>query len=193
MKKYRLKKNLPYAKAGEIFDDQYEDGILTFYHQNKTIDIYKKNIDNFDEWFEEVKETETFEVPDEYYIPIIYADKIGITTLKIGNDTVVHQPLYINSQSVGLAFKTEEEAERHIKYLKAKAIIKQDTNGFKPNWNNENESKYYGYWDSKDNKPYWYVLGVNKVSDIFFKSSEDIKESFAKHPEEWKTYLTYDQ
>ena len=28
---------------------------------------------------------------------------------------------------------------------------------------------------------------------IYFKSEEDIKESFEKHPEEWKTYLTYEQ
>ena len=44
-----------------------------------------------------------------------------------------------NIKDLGLLFKTEEETERHINYLKAKEIIKQDTKGFKPNWNNEGE------------------------------------------------------
>lgn len=30
-------------------------------------------------------------------------------------------------------------------------------------------------------------------SKIFFKTEEDIKESFKKHPKEWKVYLTYEQ
>ena len=60
--KYRLKKNLPTLKAGAIFSDEDneemswgrnlhytdEDGILYRF--------YTENIDNFDEWFEEVKE-----------------------------------------------------------------------------------------------------------------------------------------
>ena len=32
-----------------------------------------------------------------------------------------------------------------------------------------------------------------KNSEIYFQSEEDIKESFEKYPEEWKTYLTYEQ
>lgn len=196
MKRYKLLKDLPFAKSGTVFTrntfkskdglsdyDYLETRILLDGNQDETVFGIKRNyfVNNFDEWFEEVR---TF---GEYYY-VIDVGHVGY--LEDGNyrpnDT-------LGRIEIGNIFKTQEEAEKYLKYLKAKEVIKQDTKGFKPNWNNENESKYYGYWDSKDNKPYWYVLGVNKVSDIFFKSSEDIKESFAKHPEEWKTYLTYEQ
>lgn len=77
--KYRLKKDLPTLKAGAIFSDEDneemswgrnlhhsdEDGVLYRFYTDK--------IDNFDEWFEEVKEPEwvrkqikriEFRVPD---------------------------------------------------------------------------------------------------------------------------------
>ena len=34
---------------------------------------------------------------------------------------------------------------------------------------------------------------MEKEPTIMFKSQNDIEESFKKHPEEWKTYLTYEQ
>ena len=199
MIKYRLKKNLPCAKAGEIFREDFDkndNNNVYLYQESYGIKQHKiclEDIDNFDEWFEEVEKPKTFEVPDEYYIPIIYADKIGITTSKISNDTVVHQPLYLNSSSVGLAFETEEEAEKYIKYLKVKAIIKEDTKGFKPDWKNSNEAKYYGVWNFDREKTEYFAWDMYKSSDIFFKSIADIEESFKKHPEEWRVYLTYEQ
>lgn len=36
-----------------------------------------------------------------------------------------------------------------------------------------------------------YTYG-DKQSDIYFKSEKDIKESFKKHPEEWKVYLFHE-
>ena len=38
-----------------------------------------------------------------------------------------------------------------------------------------------------------YESGAFKEPLIFFKSVKDIKESFEKHPNEWRTYLTYEQ
>ena len=39
----------------------------------------------------------------------------------------------------------------------------------------------------------YFSWGMYKGLDIYFKSKEDIKESFKKHPKEWKAYLTYEQ
>lgn len=182
MKRYKLLKDLPFAKAGEIFDDQYEDGILTFYHQNRTIDIYKTDIENFEEWFEEVR---TF---GEYYY-VIDVGHVGY--LEDGNyrpnDT-------LGRVKIGNIFETREKAEKYLEYLKAKAIIKQDTKGFKPDWNNEDENRYRGCWDLKEDTTIWmYESGAFREPLIFFKSVKDIKESFEKHPNEWRTYLTYEQ
>ena len=76
----------------------------------------------------------------------------------------------------------------------AKEIIKQDTKGFKPEWNNNGKGRYCGFWDFDDNKPNWkYGLNTPKEPNIYFKSRKDILESFEKHLTEWKTYLTYEQ
>lgn len=197
MRQYKLLKDLPTIEAGRIFEETKGSlgGTLLYatgFCSSFTID--KDGIKNFDEWFEEVHEEAS--EPKKYYY-LSYAGAIieceYIPGIEPKGSIIAEEQLIENLKAIGNYFETREEAEKYLKYLKAKVIIKQDTNGFRPNWNNENESKYYGYWDSKDNKPYWYVLGINKVSDIFFKSSEDIKESFKKHPEEWKIYLTYEQ
>lgn len=93
---------------------------------------------------------------------------------------------------MGNYFETYLEAEAYIDYLLAKEVIKEDTKGFEPNWTDEVENRYRGCWDFKKGITSWvYEFGAFKEPLIFFKSVKDIKESFKKHPKEWKTYLTY--
>lgn len=94
---------------------------------------------------------------------------------------------------IGNHFETYEETERHIDYLLAKEVIKEDTKGFKPNWQNAYEQKYYGEWDFNDRAPHIGLSTNFKKPQIYFKTVEDLRESFEKHPKEWKTYLTYEQ
>ncbi len=96
-------------------------------------------------------------------------------------------------KEIGNHFETTKETQECIAYLKARAIIKQDAKGFKPDWNNKDEAKYYGCWNYSHNKPNSTFNYQLEKTTIYFKSEEDIEESFAKHPEEWKTYLTYNQ
>lgn len=94
---------------------------------------------------------------------------------------------------IGNHFETKEETEAYLTYLEAKAIIKQDTKGFKPDWNDEEEDKFFGYWDFKQEKVDYSLVFYIKRADIYFKTLKDIKESLEKHPIEWKTYLAYEQ
>lgn len=199
MKRYKLLKNLPFAKAGTIFRrisfkskdglsdyDYLETNILLDGNQDETVFSIKRNyfINNFDEWFEEVKE------PEQIY----YVDNLGGYVSKIDkNQFAIFPALIANLKSIGNYFETEEEAEKYLEYLKAKAVIKQDTKGFKPDWNNDDENKYLGFWDLDEDKLDWLPRNIFIEATIYFKSREDIEESFNKHPEEWKTYLTYEQ
>lgn len=183
MKRYKLLKDLPFAKAGEEFS-LHRGGIrdcITLYKNDEEVYQFKvgKNVSGmFDEWFKEV---------EQYFI---------INMLKATVEELVvmcHEQGFIeNMKSLGLLFETEQEAEKYLEYLKAKEVIKQDTKGFKPNWKNC-ENKYYGYWNSGKDSLGYLVSYITKYSDICFKTEEDIEESFEKHPEEWKTYLTYEQ
>lgn len=194
MKRYKLLKDLPFAKAGDILslERSQEYGYFKLCKDRsnpRSIELYEGIvegfIDNFDEWFEEIKEPKIFFTID------IYKSKFkemntdyysGWSALEVKN-----------IKDLGLLFKTKEEIDKFIAYLKAKAIIKQDTKGFKPNWNNEGEKKFFGSWNFQRKEAYWDYEYINKYVEIYFKTNEDIEESFEKHSEEWKTYLTYEQ
>ena len=195
MIKYRLKKNLPCAKAGEIFREDFDkndNNNVYLYQESYGIKQHKiclEDIDNFDEWFEEVEE------PKQYF---------SINLLKATVEEVMnihHSDWAIeNMKNIGMLFESKSQAEKYLEYLKAKAVIKQDTKGFKPDWTNNSEIKYFGYLHFekiefgiavKENK--FGRERMNKTTTIYFQSEEDIKDSLEKHPEEWRVYLTYEQ
>lgn len=184
MKRYKLLKDLPFAKAGEIFKEMHDDEAIVLAPENwdqHRQSIYIDEIENLDEWFEEVGEPEWV-----YYINEFGGD---VNSVRVADIPGVRA----NLKSTGNYFKTREEAEKYLEYLKAKAIIKQDAKGFKPDWGDKRQDKYHGEWDYIYNKPYCQVDWTLRGDIICFESSEAVKESFEKHPEEWKTYLTYEQ
>lgn len=184
MKKYKLLKDLPFAKAGEEFS-LHRGGIrdcITLYKNDEEVYQFKvgKNVSEmFDEWFKEV---------EQYFI---------INMLKATVEELVvmcHEQGFIeNMKSLGLLFETEQEAEEYLEYLKAKEVIRQDAKGFKPDWLDSDQVKYSGYWHLLTSRIDYVWELTHKGSEIYFKSEEDINESFEKHSEEWKTYLTYNQ
>ena len=186
-KKYRLLKDLPTIEAGRIFEETKGSlgGTLLYatgFCSDFTID--KDGIENFDEWFEEVKE------PEQIY----YVDNLGGYVSKLEERQITSFPALIaNLKSIGNYFETREEAEKYLRYLKAKEVIKQDTKGFKPDWNDENDRKYCGFWDITKKEFEYMCINTLQSDSIYFNIADDIVESFEKHPEEWKTYLTYEQ
>ena len=185
MKRYKLLKDLPFAKAGgELYLKFSEDSefFLVYKGTDKTYtaELNPEFIDNFDEWFEEI--------PKCYF-------SINEFRKEVQKVIVGYHPNWVieNLKSIGLLFETEEEVENYLAYLKAKEVIKQDTKAFKPDWGKSSEIKYCGEWNFKYNKPTIRSATFIKSTTLFFGSIEDIKESFKKHPEEWKTYLTYEQ
>lgn len=191
MKKYKLLKDLPFAKAGDILslERSQEYGYFKLCKDRsnpRSIELYEGIvegfIDNFDEWFEEVEELKTF-----FLINNVLSEVVE-HNIKYYKDWQIE-----NLKSVGNYFETREEAEKYLEYLKAKAVIKQDAKGFKPDWKNPSQKRFFGYYNLIDKKLCYFNAGENMESKIYFGSKEDIKESFKKHPEEWKTYLTYEQ
>lgn len=190
MKRYILKKDLPFAKAGEEME-MWSDGTIAFTNHPDFPRFNKKDVRMFPLWFEEIKEPE---LPKEFFcIDINKVIGYDYSYFSMNKNTIQEYIRFIEQyKSVGNYFETKEEAEKYLEYLKAKEVIKQDTKGFKPNWKNC-ENKYYGYWNSGKDSLGYLVSYITKYSDICFKTEENIEESFEKHPDEWKTYLTYEQ
>lgn len=205
MKRYKLLKDLPTFKAGDEFFIGESGNLIAGTPENpKTVRVgditptevnlmayAKETLEQFPniltDWFEEI--------PRIYY---------SVNELGGINDSVFTygtSPLGIKAsdvikglKSVGNYFETKEEAEKYLAYLKAKAIIKQDTKGFKPNWSNGYNYVYFGNWDNENNQPFLdSSLAIPKYTTIYFGNHKDLRESFKKHPKEWETYLKYEQ
>lgn len=91
--------------------------------------------------------------------------------------------------SVGLSFETEEQCEAWIKRAQAEQILRRDAKGFKPDWDDATQCKYYVTYDTADNKLlccWGYVVIYNA---IYFATLEDAQSSIKTHAREWKTYL----
>ena len=203
MKRYKLLKDLPTFKAGEEFFISESGNLIagtprnpkqitveTTYGLPTKIDLMvyaQETLEEFPnilkDWFEEIKEEEK---PKKYF----YIGSMG----HIESDEPRGWELSLSLRKmIGNHFETKEETEAYLTYLKAKAIIKQDTKGFKPDWNDEEEDKFFGYWDFKQEKVDYSLVFYIKRADIYFKTLKDIKESLEKHPIEWRTYLSYEQ
>ena len=176
MKKYKLLKDIPFAKAGDIVE-MWSDGTMAFAGEPNLPRFNKEDVRMFPLWFEEV---------EEYF----YITTDGSVWLCSKNKD---KELDKNRKAIGNYFETIEEAEKYLEYLKAKEVIKQDTKGFKPDWENPSQKRLFGYFNLIDKTLCHFDVGENMESKIFFESEEDIKESFKKHHEEWKAYLTYEQ
>lgn len=197
---YRLLKDLPTFKAGEKFfisdsgnliagtpSNPKQITVETRYGLPMKIDLMAYASETLEEfpnilkdWFEELPGlNEYFYITDDGNVDFVVEENHNLSKRR---------------RAIGNIFKTKEEAEKYLEYLKAKTIIKKDAKGFKPDWNNEDENRYRGCWNLKKDTTIWmYESGAFKEPLIFFKSVKDIKESFEKHPNEWRTYLTYEQ
>ena len=185
MKRYTLLKDLPYAQAGEILE-VCRGGIgdyITLYRKGEQTHQFKVNAymsSNFDEWFEEVEELKKY-----YYIG-------SMGHIKTAECKGWEMSLKLRKM-IGNYFETEEEAEEYLKYIKAKAVIKESANEFKPDWNNHSQRKFYGAWVVEARRPCLCSDDELQHRTIYFKTGEALLKSFDNHPDEWKTYLTYEQ
>ena len=150
-KTYRLLKDLPFAKAGEIFESRILDDGKEYMFWGE---IKIEEIENFDDWFEDSYE-----------------------------DTLKHH------MEIVWAFETKEEAEKHLEWLKARAVLIEDTKGFEPDWTDFNKMKYHVTYDYEDCEFGVWSASVNKYCEIHFATKEDAKNSLETHEKEWKIYF----
>ena len=184
MKRYKLKKDLPTFKAGEIF---YLSDAGNLFRESDNVPAYGWTMINkfpniLTDWFEEIKESTRWkpEKFQKYYY--------------VGGDSFVYDDGWANGSAIdngrfeiGNCFKTKEEAKKASEYLKALAIVRGDaTTKFvkgKRNW--------YVYYDAV----YKWLDIVSNFSDIkngifglpYFATEEDARRSIEIHKNEWLT------
>lgn len=192
MKRYKLLKDTPVLKAGTIFKEHISD----FDNSKELVRITPesgaivpmwtiKDIENFDEWFEEIPE-EYKRWRAEKYEEYWFVDDYGAIVKEVDARTYSDDCRY----KTGNCFRTKEEVEAYRDYLIALQIIKDDAKGFEPDWKDLAQRKYWGKYDHVNEKLYWdYGVYVQFQGAVYFASEEDIEESFKNHRKEWLTVL----
>lgn len=196
MKRYKLLKDLPGIKAGTVFrtgnqvyNELYDDnnGRATGYRLLPNGDISGEVpllCSPVNEWLEEIPEEYKrwrAELHETYY----YLDDDG--EIAVDEEAGFHSE---NSHYLfGNYFKTEGEAQKAANWLKAFAVLRDDTKGFKPNWMATGQTKWCVFYDhaSKELGVDW--RGVQEDGCIYFATREDARSSIESHKQEWLTFF----
>ena len=183
MKRYKLKRELPTFKAGEIF---YLSDAGNLIRESDNVPAYSwSTIDKFPniltDWFEEIEEPTRWE-PElgyKYYL----SDSNGSIYDSVWSNDYIDR----SRSEIGNCFQTEEEADRVVKYLKALATVRGDATGKFI----RGTSNWYVYYDvhckcldvSSD-----YYCNKNGIFGLpYFATKEDAQRSIEQHKNEWLT------
>lgn len=91
---------------------------------------------------------------------------------------------------IGNCFRTEEQAQKAVEWLKAFKVLRDDTKGFKPDWNGEGREKWTVYYDSGEGGLDTHLQFTTNDSLIYFATEADAKESISNHEKEWRQFLS---
>ena len=191
MKRYKLLKDTPTLKAGTIFEerespDEYKelgqvvtDGCLT----RPWLTV--SEIDNFDEWFEEIPEKhERWRGGrgDSYY----FIDDEGAIRHEIDTNDDMDNYRY----NAGIYGRTEQELKVKLEYDIARQVLLDDAEGGK--WV-ENGENWHAFYDTIAKTH----IGMTGMSYYFsgvicFKDEESLLKSLEDHKEQWEIVRKYE-
>ena len=199
--KYRLKKDTPEFEAGTVFDmiENIDVGkVLTMNAPREDTYAFEvDSVDNFDEWFEEVKQS-SWEKPQagkHYYT--VRSDG-GVISLEWLEDRFDE-----GSQAIGNVFKTEKSAHAYVDYLKAVTTVRQDEGVI----DLQGICEMYETEDNKYDDFCVYTVAFDlylrklvvidsdeyiSANAIWFEDKECAQASLDNHPDEWKIVAGYD-
>lgn len=190
MKRYKLLKDLPTIKAGEIF----KETVTGYNEKNLLVRIAPLNaksprlkvqdIDNFDEWFEEIQE------PTD---SIHWKPRIGDRCFILEN-TNIRPALYTgmlrdyNAWRTGKIYRTEEECEKACDRELAEVRLRR-TSTFKPDFRNDNGG-WVVYYDPREKRlevQEVYRLEYGEI--VRYETEEDAQKSIKENREDWMIYF----
>lgn len=192
MRLYKLLKDTPTIKAGTVFSEVVSDydGAMELSRVTpigaKTSPQWTiQDINNFDEWFEEIEEpTDSIHWKpqlDDRYWSIDYWGDVGCTNW--GNTTI--DVWKLNSGNV---YRTEEECEKAKERRLAKVRLEQTSN-FKPDFENGKGGWIvfysYMYKELRSMRDSYTDSG----EPVRYETEEDARRSIEENEQDWKIYF----
>lgn len=183
MKRYKLKRDLPAFKAGEVF---YLSDAGNLFRESDNVPVYgwtiiDKNPNILTDWFEEIKELTRWK--PEKFQKYYFSDNDGSVWYNRWDGDHIDR----NRFEIGNCFKTKEEAEQAAEYLKALATVRGDgTSKF-----TKGKSNYYVVYNTTYNcldvSDNCYLIKNGIFGLPYFATSDDAQSSIKLHKKEWLT------
>ena len=191
--KYKLLKDTPTIKAGTIFEEivSMSDGTRELAVAVPGEDIPEdpqfaiQDIDNFDEWFEEMEEpTDSAHWKPKIAEKYFYINEYGDVEWEVWNDDDVDNRL----MAMGLIYRTEEECEEARDRRLAEARLRR-TSTFEPDFENGEGGWVVGY-DYDDNSLIAIPVDNADYGEIVrYATEEDALKSIKENRADWLKYL----
>lgn len=192
MRLYKLLKDTPTIKAGTTFREVVSDfdgarelARVTPIGAKTSPQFTIQDIDNFEEWFEEIEEpTDSIHWKpqlDDRYWSIDYWGNVDCTNW--GNTTI--DVWKLNSGNV---YRTEEECEKAKERRLAKVRLEQTSN-FEPDLNNGKLGWIVGYSCHTKRLIVERFVYSYYGETIHYKTAEDAKKSIKENEQDWKIYF----
>ena len=190
--KYKLLKDTPTIKAGTIFEevtsdfDELKELVrITPIGAKTSPEFTIQDIDNFDEWFEEIKEPVNSihwkpNFGEEYW----YVNYIGNVVCRSWEDASVDLWLLES----GNVYRTIEEAEKARERRLAEVRLRQ-TSDFKPDFENGNGGWIVGYDYEDESLTTIPISDVDYGEPVRYATSEDARKSIKENREDWLIYF----
>lgn len=187
--RYKLLKDTPTIKAGTIFEEVTSDfnGLkelvrITPIGAKTSPQFTIQDIDNFDEWFEKMKDNIHYEPRNGE--KVFCLNEEGDIYSFTFNDLLSHH----KRLAFGFVYRTKEEAEKARERRLAKIRLQQ-TSDFKSNF--ENGSGGWAVCCYRANKELYCVriYGCDSGEPVHYKTLEEAEKSIRENERDWKIYF----
>nr|DAO73145.1 MAG TPA: hypothetical protein [Caudoviricetes sp.] len=192
MRLYKLLKDTPTIKAGTMFREVVSDydgarelARITPIGAKTSPQFTIQDIDNFDEWFEEIKgPVDGIHWKPKYDDWYFYISDHGSVCSDIWNDNYTDN----NRLAFGSVYRTEKEAQKACERRLAKVRLQQ-TSDFKPDFENGKGGWFVFY-------SYMYKE-LHSMRDSYtdsgelvrYETEEDARRSIEENEQDWKIYF----
>lgn len=183
--KYKLLKDLPYAKAGTIFNEEVKsDGTRVLEQYRYTIPTI--DIDNFDEWFEQTKEEPTTSVrrTPKMGEPYFYVDEYGNVEREIWDNDGVDNELL----AMGFVRLTPEEATEARDRRLAEVRLRQ-TSDFEPDFAKGKGGWIVFYDHEGETLSMFEIDCYDSGEPVHYATREEAEKSIEENEADWRKYF----
>lgn len=192
MKRYKLLKDLPTFKAGDLFYIS-EYGALVYDDGGFSVMAYAQStLEKFPniltEWFEEIKEpTDSIHWKPKIGEKYLYINDYG----NVGRETWDDDDVDNRLMAMGLVYRTEEECEKASERRLAEVRLRR-TSDFKPDFEN-GKGGWIVFYDHECETLAIFKIGCYDSGEpVHYATREEAEKSIEENEQDWKIYFGID-